>query len=83
MPDKIDLRKTYKSLYSAKPEPSIVEAPELKAFTIEGSGDPNGSQRFKNCIGALYAASFTLKFALKKRRGLRLGGAVFRASGRP
>jgi hypothetical protein len=73
MPNKIDLRKIYKSLYSAKSEPSIVEVPALAAFTIEGSGDPNSSQRFQECIGALYAVSFTLKFALKKERGLDWG----------
>ena len=73
MPDKIDLRKTYKALYFAKTEPSVLEVPELQAFTIDGSGDPNGSERFQECIGALYAASFTLKFALKKERGLDWG----------
>jgi hypothetical protein len=73
MSDKIDLKKTYKALYSAKAEPSLIEVPELAAFAIEGQGDPNGSERFQECVGALYAASFTLKFALKKERGLDWG----------
>lgn len=67
---KIDLRKTYKALYGAKSEPSFVEVPGLSCFTIEGSGDPNGSPRFQECLKALYAASFTLKFALKNERGV-------------
>lgn len=71
--DKIDLRKTYKALYGARPEPSLVEVPRLSCFAIGGEGNPNGSARFQECLKALYAASFTLKFALKKERGLDWG----------
>jgi hypothetical protein len=73
MTEKIDLKKTYKALYSAKAEPSMVSVPGLAVFAVDGAGNPNGSQRFQDCIGALYAASFTLKFALKKTRGLDWG----------
>jgi len=73
MTEKIDLRKAYKNLYSAKAEPCLVEVPELAAFAVDGTGDPNGSQRFQDCVGALYSASYTLKFALKKARGLDWG----------
>jgi hypothetical protein len=70
MSEKIDLRKVYKAIYSAKPMPSLVSVPELAVFAVDGAGDPNGSRRFQDCVGALYAASFTLKFELKKKRGL-------------
>lgn len=70
---KLDLRKTYKALYGAKREPSLVEVPALSCFAIGGEGNPNGSARFQECLKALYAASFTLKFALKKERGLDWG----------
>jgi len=66
---KLDLRKTYGDLYGARREPALVEVPSLSCFAIEGAGNPNGSPRFQECLKALYAASFTLKFALKKARG--------------
>jgi hypothetical protein len=70
MGEKLDLRKRYKELYSAKTEPSLVAVPELAAIAVDGAGDPNGSEVFQDCMAALYAAAYTLKFALKKSRGL-------------
>jgi len=73
MSEKIDLRKTYKTLYGAKAEPCLVDVPELAVLAVDGAGDPNGSQRFQDCAGALYSASYTLKFAVKKSRGIDWG----------
>lgn len=71
MSDKIDLKKgAYKALYNAKTEPVLVRVPELACFAVDGSGDPNLSSRFRDCVEALYAASFALKFSLKRARGL-------------
>ena len=70
MTKKLDLKKTYKELYSAKAEPSIVRVPEQAVFAIDGKGDPNGSQRFQDCVGALYATSYALKFEMKKAHGI-------------
>ena len=38
---KIDLKKEYKPLYTAKNECSIVDVPELAYLMIDGTGDPN------------------------------------------
>jgi len=73
MSEKIDLKKRYKELYSVKAEPALVKVPELAVLAVDGLGDPNGSQRFQDCVSALYSASFALKFALKKARGLDWG----------
>ena len=73
MTAKIDLRKTYKELYSAKAEPSLLRVPALACLAVDGAGDPNNSQRFADCVAALYSAAYTLKFALKKARGLDWG----------
>ena len=70
MAEKTDLRKYYKNLYSVKADPVLVEVPELACFAIDGEGNPNDSARFQDCLSALYAASFTLKFTAKKERGL-------------
>ena len=62
-----DWRKDLKELYSP-PTSKVVEVvvPELKFLTIEGKGDPNTSPDFQGAVGALYAMSYTLKFAIKK-----------------
>ncbi|MDP3178981.1 MAG: GyrI-like domain-containing protein [Spirochaetaceae bacterium] len=73
MPTKIDLRSRYKGVYSAMKEPSLIKIPSLSAFAIDGTGDPTNSPRFRTCVEALYAASYTLKFALKKERGFDWG----------
>jgi len=42
----------------------------LAVFAVNGQGDPNGSQGFKDRVEARSTASFTLKFALRKNRGV-------------
>jgi hypothetical protein len=64
--EKLDLRKSLKDLYAAKPAPAFVEAPELACFMIDGAGDPNGSPEFAAAVEALYSVSYGLKFAHKK-----------------
>jgi hypothetical protein len=68
--DKLDQKKALKELYAPKREPTVVEVPALGSFAIDGAGDPNRGTRFQDCCEALYAASYSLKFALKKERGL-------------
>ena len=38
---KVDLKREFKSLYTAGLEPSLVEVPELTFLMIDGRGDPN------------------------------------------
>jgi hypothetical protein len=37
---------------------------------IDGHGDPNTSKAYRDAIAALYATSYTLKFAIKREAGL-------------
>ena len=66
-----DLKKELKSLYkpSAK-QPEIVTVPPLSFLMIDGTGDPNTAQAYKDALEALYSAAYSLKFAFKKRRGI-------------
>jgi len=68
---KIDLWAENKELYtpSAK-EPSLVKVPAFTYIMVDGSGDPNTSAAFRDAIGALYGAAYTLKFMLKKHSGV-------------
>jgi len=52
-------------------KPEIVHVPEMSFVMIDGHGDPNTSQDYREAIEALYALSYTLKFALKKEQGLQ------------
>ncbi len=64
--DKIDFKKQYKELYSAKEKPVIVDVPALNFAMVDGEGDPNTAPAFPQAIEALYAISYTIKFMLKK-----------------
>jgi hypothetical protein len=58
-------------LYKASArEAEFVQVPEMSLLMIDGRGDPNTAQEYKDAIGALYGLSYALKFALKKEIGL-------------
>lgn len=63
----IDFKKELKHLYlaSAK-EVELVDVPALNFLMVDGQGDPNTAQSYKDAIEALYAVAYTLKFMLKK-----------------
>ncbi len=65
--EKMDVIKTLNHLYkpSAK-EIKCVDVPEMNFLMVDGMGDPNTSQSFKDAIEALYPVSYTLKFMVKK-----------------
>lgn len=65
--EKLDLKKTYRELYRAKPEPMLVEVPPLQYLMIDGEGDPNTAPAYQEAVEALYSLSYTLKFMIKKR----------------
>jgi hypothetical protein len=59
-------------LYKASARmPEILHVPEMGFVMIDGHGDPNTSQDYREAIEALYSISYTLKFALKKEEGLQ------------
>ncbi|MEM2955525.1 MAG: GyrI-like domain-containing protein [Nitrososphaerales archaeon] len=66
---KIDLKKELKHLYnpSAK-EVVIVDVPRMNFLMIDGVGDPNKAQEFKDAVEALYSVSYALKFMIKKEK---------------
>jgi hypothetical protein len=66
---KIDLKKELKNLYnpSAK-EVVIVDVSRMNFLMIDGAGDPNKAQEFKDAVEALYSVSYALKFMVKKGR---------------
>ena len=65
----LDLLEELKGLYRPPGgQPVIVDVPELHYLMIDGEGDPNVSADYQAVIEALYTASYTLKFKVKRRQ---------------
>jgi hypothetical protein len=66
---KTDYKKELKHLYSpSSKEAVIVDVPPMNYLMVDGSGNPNTTQSYKEAVEALYALSYTLKFAIKKNQ---------------
>jgi Uncharacterized conserved protein len=68
--DKVDFKKELKQLYnpSAK-EVSLVEVPDMNFLMIDGEGAP-ASQQYIDAVQTLYPLAYTLKFMVKKGKGV-------------
>ena len=67
MTTKIDYKKEFKTFYNPpKKEPVIVDVPPMKFLMIDGKGDPNTAQEYKDAITTLYTVAYTIKFAVKE-----------------
>jgi len=62
--EKLDLTKKYKTYFTAKQKPELVDIEKAPFLSIRGQGDPNGRE-FANRIEALYSTAYTLKFMFK------------------
>jgi len=62
---KHEWRKKEKEIYLPKNKPVIIQIPEYKYFTIEGTGNPN-DDHFPEYIGVLYSLSYAVKMCPKK-----------------
>jgi hypothetical protein len=71
--EKVDYKKLYKNLYSAKATPYIVDVPAMKFLMINGKGDPNNSQEYIDAIQTLYPVAYAIKFICKKELGKDFG----------
>jgi hypothetical protein len=63
---KIDFKKELKHLYNPPKTFVIVDVPEMGFLMIDGHGDPNKAQAYRNAVEALYAVAYKLKFGSKK-----------------
>ena len=62
---KLDLAKEYKTYYTAKTTPEIVEIEEGRFLTIEGKGSPDGDE-FQAKVNALYSLAYGVKNICKR-----------------
>ena len=68
MPVKIDFKKKLKHLYQPPTgEVVVVDVPEMQYLMVDGTGNPNTSQEFKDTYAILYPVAYTLKFMAKAK----------------
>lgn len=73
-PKKFELRKELKHLYGPTAKEVVeVEVPEMRFLMVDGEGDPNTSDAFREAVEALYTVSYALKFAVRKEEGVDYG----------
>jgi hypothetical protein len=59
--------------------PVLVDVPELSFLMVDGEGDPNLSQDYRDAVQALFAVSHAVKRAVKFAVK-RAGGVAYRVS---
>jgi len=63
---KIDFKKTFKHLYALKTTDfQVVDVPTMNYLMIDGHGNPNTAQAYKDALGTLYPVAYKLKFLSK------------------
>jgi len=67
--ERLDLRREWKSLYTAGKRPDLVEVPPRQAISITQTGLP-GADTMGPLFQALYPVAYSLKFALKAQRAI-------------
>jgi len=63
---KTDFKKTLKHLYNPPRRFVTVDVPEMQFVMVDGHGDPNTTQDYKDAVEALYAVAYKIKFLSKK-----------------
>lgn len=64
---KLDLKADLKHLYAPPTrEVVVVDVPALNFLMLDGQGDPNTAQEYKDAVETVYTVAYTTKFLLKK-----------------
>lgn len=64
---RVDFKKDLKHLQNpSSKEVAVVNVPEMNFLVVDGAGNPNTAQEFKDGAEALYAVSYVLEFMIKK-----------------
>lgn len=64
--EKLDLTKKYKSYFTAKTKPELIDIETAHFISICGKGDPSGED-FAKRIEALYPLAYSIKFSSKAK----------------
>ena len=61
--EKLDYKKEFKDLYQPATKPSIIDIPEMVFIAVDGCGNPNTCEAYKEALEILYGLSFTIKMS--------------------
>jgi hypothetical protein len=65
--DKIDYKKEFKNLFNpSSKKVVVVDVPAFNFLMVDGMGDPNTSQDYKDAVETLFGVAYALKFIVKK-----------------
>ena len=65
----LDLKTEWKALYTARRKPDIIEVPARRGLAVEERRLP-GAETIGPMFSALYPVAYSMKFAIKKARGV-------------
>jgi hypothetical protein len=70
---KIDYKRELHELYAPGRDPVLVDVPEFSFLMVDGHGDPNTADEYREAVEALYTVAYTVKFAVKRAGGTDFG----------
>jgi hypothetical protein len=59
----IDYKKSEKQYYQPKTTPSLIQVPKMVFIAVDGKGDPNTCEAYKNAMELLYGLSYSIKMS--------------------
>jgi hypothetical protein len=65
----IDLKKTHREHYRAGDTPELVDVPDRKFLMIDGAGDPNTADSYRDAVAALYPIAYGIRRAVEAATG--------------
>ena len=66
--DTFDIKRERRDLYAPRAgEFALIDVPELSFLMVDGHGNPNAADAYREAVEALYAMSYTARFAAKKQ----------------
>ncbi|MBO0796897.1 MAG: GyrI-like domain-containing protein [Ktedonobacteraceae bacterium] len=70
-PTRLDLKADLKPFYSPPAQEVVIaDIPAMNFLMLDGKGDPNTAQEYKDAIEAIYTIAYTTKFLLKKEAAI-------------
>jgi hypothetical protein len=66
----IDLKKVHRAHYTAGDTPGLVDVPARPYLMIDGKGDPNTSDAYRQALEALYPLAYGLRRAIRDTTGI-------------
>ncbi|MEV7607471.1 GyrI-like domain-containing protein [Paenarthrobacter sp. NPDC089322] len=67
--EKVDFKKTIRTYKASQGAFSLESVPAMQFLMIDGHGDPNTSQAYKDALSTIYPVAYGLKFFSKKELG--------------